>query len=375
MKQDIASLQSRLDDLQTKIQEGRSAQARLPQFREQVRRLELELDKLLRILPARLNTQEILRNVRTLAEQGDFDLKEFQPGNLTDKEFYKEWPIRIRLDGQVPQPRGLLRQDPPLSADLQHREPDDQRHPGREQSAHPGDELHREDLRLLGWAGRRPATAGRRGAMRAASSVRTWIVVLAVLLVAAWVGAAASASPQAEQSAPAQASGTAAAPTQEQGADQGTPAAQGEDSPRARIDPRPTRRASRTSTSFSRGRRRSSPARATATIRATGGIRSSRCSLRPRSRTSAGRGRRGFPGLLIDEVILTGIFRTEAGYVAQVQSAENEKSYLLKQGDQLYDGDVVRITGNEVVFKQIVQDPTALKPFREVVKTLSSERG
>ncbi len=83
----------------------------------------------------------------------------------------------------------------------------------------------------------------------------------------------------------------------------------------------------------------------------------------------------GIPGLLIDEVILTGIFRTDSGYVAQVQSAENEKSYLLKEGDQLYDGDVVRITGTEVVFKQIVQDPTALKPFREVVKTLSSERG
>ncbi len=100
MKQDIARLQSQLDDLQTKIQEGRSAQARLPQFREQVRRLELELDKLLRILPARLNTQEILRNVRTLAEQGDFDLKVFQPGKLTEKEFYREWPIQIRLIGQ-----------------------------------------------------------------------------------------------------------------------------------------------------------------------------------------------------------------------------------------------------------------------------------
>lgn len=100
MKADISGLQRRLDDLQTQIQEGRSAQARLPQFREQVRRLELELDKLLRILPARLNTQEILRNVRTLAEQGDFDLKKFQPGELVDREFYKEWPIQIDLDGQ-----------------------------------------------------------------------------------------------------------------------------------------------------------------------------------------------------------------------------------------------------------------------------------
>lgn len=99
IKRDIASLQGRLEDLQTKIQEGRSARARLPQFREQVRRLELELDKLLRILPARLNTQEILRNVRNLAERGDFDLKVFQPGRLTDKDFYKEWPITITLDG------------------------------------------------------------------------------------------------------------------------------------------------------------------------------------------------------------------------------------------------------------------------------------
>lgn len=83
----------------------------------------------------------------------------------------------------------------------------------------------------------------------------------------------------------------------------------------------------------------------------------------------------GIPGLLIDEVMVTGIFRTSQGRVAQVQSAENEKSFLLKEGDQLYDGDVVRITEDEVVFKQIVQDPTALKPFREVVKTLNSDRG
>ena len=72
---------------------------------------------------------------------------------------------------------------------------------------------------------------------------------------------------------------------------------------------------------------------------------------------------------------MTGVFRTEQGYVAQVQSAANEKSFLLREGDELYDGDVVRITENEIVFKQIVQDPTALKPFREVVKTLSNVQG
>jgi Tfp pilus assembly protein PilP len=79
----------------------------------------------------------------------------------------------------------------------------------------------------------------------------------------------------------------------------------------------------------------------------------------------------GVPGLLIDEIDLTGIFRTSKGFVAQVVAANQKKSYLLKEGDQLYDGDVVSINRNEVVFKQIVQDPTALKPFREVVKSLN----
>ncbi len=78
----------------------------------------------------------------------------------------------------------------------------------------------------------------------------------------------------------------------------------------------------------------------------------------------------GIPGLLIDEIDLTGIFRTSKGFVAQVSAANQKRSYLLKEGDQLYDGDVVSISRGEVVFKQIVQDPTALKPFREVVKSL-----
>ena len=51
----------------------------------------------------------------------------------------------------------------------------------------------------------------------------------------------------------------------------------------------------------------------------------------------------GIPGLLIDEIDLTGIFRTAKGYVAQVQAPNKDKSYLLREGDQLYDGDVVSI--------------------------------
>ena len=79
----------------------------------------------------------------------------------------------------------------------------------------------------------------------------------------------------------------------------------------------------------------------------------------------------GIPGLLIEEIDLNGIFVTADGPVAQVRSTQEDKSYLLREGDQLYDGDVVSITVSEISFKQIVDDPTAVKPFREVVKKLN----
>lgn len=79
----------------------------------------------------------------------------------------------------------------------------------------------------------------------------------------------------------------------------------------------------------------------------------------------------GIAGLLIDEVILSGIYQTYNGYLAQVQSADRQKSYLLRVGDQLYDGDVIEINPREVIFKQNVEDQTALKPFREVIKSLN----
>jgi Tfp pilus assembly protein PilO len=99
MKDQLANGEHELADLQTKIQEGRAAKQQLPKFREEVHQLEVELDKLLRILPARRNTPDLLRRIRSLAEQGDFALKRFTPGNLSDKEFFSEWPIAISVDG------------------------------------------------------------------------------------------------------------------------------------------------------------------------------------------------------------------------------------------------------------------------------------
>ena len=95
----IKSKQAQLETLQQEIQKGRAAERKLAQFREEVRRLELELAKLLQVLPSKRNTEELIKRIETLTRQGDFTLRKFTPGDFQAKEFYAEWPIEVSLEG------------------------------------------------------------------------------------------------------------------------------------------------------------------------------------------------------------------------------------------------------------------------------------
>jgi type IV pilus assembly protein PilO len=98
-------LTTRLDELQKDIQAGRSAQQRLPQLRDEARRLELELDKLRRILPSSRNTEELIKKFKSLVDQGDFTLERLIFPRLAEAkssnpdEVYVDWPISVALQG------------------------------------------------------------------------------------------------------------------------------------------------------------------------------------------------------------------------------------------------------------------------------------
>ena len=80
----------------------------------------------------------------------------------------------------------------------------------------------------------------------------------------------------------------------------------------------------------------------------------------------------GVPGFLIDETDLQGVVQTRAGMVAMLKGPDN-KGYLVRVGDKLYDGEVIRMDKTAVVFRQEVNDPTRIERFREVVKELVPE--
>jgi type IV pilus assembly protein PilO len=103
IKDEIASAESQIAELDKKIEQGRAAERKLPQFREEVRRLELELEKLRRILPSTRNTEEIIKKFKSLVDQGDFALRRLTFPKLAATKSgdpYAEWPISVSVEGR-----------------------------------------------------------------------------------------------------------------------------------------------------------------------------------------------------------------------------------------------------------------------------------
>lgn len=98
IQKDIDRSTSELAALKKKVTEGKIAEGRLPQFREEFARLDAELQRLLRILPTAKQTDELIKKIKSLTERGNFRLVTFQPQPFVKKDFYSEWPISVQLE-------------------------------------------------------------------------------------------------------------------------------------------------------------------------------------------------------------------------------------------------------------------------------------
>jgi Tfp pilus assembly protein PilP len=80
----------------------------------------------------------------------------------------------------------------------------------------------------------------------------------------------------------------------------------------------------------------------------------------------------GLGGILVDEVVVKGIFQTRGAWVAMI-AAPSGRTYSIRAGDRLMDGNVRTITAQAVVLMQEVNDPLLLDKQREVRKFLRGE--
>jgi Tfp pilus assembly protein PilP len=75
--------------------------------------------------------------------------------------------------------------------------------------------------------------------------------------------------------------------------------------------------------------------------------------------------------LAVDQIALQGIVKSDAGMIAVVVNAMN-KAYFLRENDPVFNGYVVKITGDSIVFKETLQDKLGKSFTREVTKKIST---
>ena len=80
----------------------------------------------------------------------------------------------------------------------------------------------------------------------------------------------------------------------------------------------------------------------------------------------------GIEGMSVDEIDLTGIVSdSSGGNVAYVTGSDN-KGYFLRVGQRVYKATMIAIdpVAGSVTFRQEVDDPRQIKPYRDVVRKL-----
>ncbi len=75
--------------------------------------------------------------------------------------------------------------------------------------------------------------------------------------------------------------------------------------------------------------------------------------------------------LEIGAINLRGVVHAESGFIAVVSNSLN-KAYFLRENDPVFNGYVVKITGDSIVFQETVQDRLGKTFTREVVKRITT---
>jgi hypothetical protein len=82
----------------------------------------------------------------------------------------------------------------------------------------------------------------------------------------------------------------------------------------------------------------------------------------------------GLKGNLISEINLVGIVRSGTGLVAMAQGYRN-RALLLHSKDSLYDGTVVEVRSDAVIFSQTLKDDEGKTMTQQIIKKLQPTRG
>jgi Tfp pilus assembly protein PilP len=75
--------------------------------------------------------------------------------------------------------------------------------------------------------------------------------------------------------------------------------------------------------------------------------------------------------LVVDQVALKGVVRSQNGMIAVIVNAAN-KAYFMRENDPVYNGFVVKITPDSIVFRETTMDRFGKSGTREIVKKVNA---
>lgn len=95
----IASLETTLEKKQAEIRKGKQALEKLAQLEQDIAKLEQKLADLRQILPTEPELGDLLKWIKSLADQTNLDLRTFNPQGRNQQEFLSEQPIKMQVAG------------------------------------------------------------------------------------------------------------------------------------------------------------------------------------------------------------------------------------------------------------------------------------
>lgn len=96
---ELTALQTRLEELQTQINEDRRIANNLPRYKAEYEQLKRDLDNALTELPNQKEIPSLLTSISSVGKGAGLDFLLFRPKPEVPKDFYAEVPVDIAVSG------------------------------------------------------------------------------------------------------------------------------------------------------------------------------------------------------------------------------------------------------------------------------------
>jgi len=97
--EELAAVNNSNEKLRVKLQQAATVRAQHDQYQRDIAELDARLDSLQAIIPTEKEAAAFLRTVQNMAISSDLKINLFKPNALVSRDFYSDWPIEIRLEG------------------------------------------------------------------------------------------------------------------------------------------------------------------------------------------------------------------------------------------------------------------------------------